>query len=264
MPRDGAKGDAMSTLGLHGIDLTAPGGVDRLLAFHRDLVGSARMESDGAGSEGDEQQCPQRPDGVSDAEWDALGDPGKQAIVRERARATAAERDLAIIKAAQAKAKTPPADSDEGDHGEGNGESGGDGGKQDIAAVVRSAVEAAMAPVRQAQEQRETEEAARRVVDALTTAAKTRLHDSSDALTQVDIAGLTDGSGRPDDAKITAALDDLLKRKPHLAKPVDDRRRAQPGAPLGSGQLGRPIDDRVKEALSQMQAATGVKLAKSG
>lgn len=252
MPRDGAKGDAMSTLGLHGIDLTAPGGVDRLLAFHRDLVGSARMESDGAGSEGDEQQCPQRPDGVSDAEWDALGDPGKQAIVRERARATAAERDLAIIKAAQAKAKTPPADSD------------GDGGKQDIAAVVRSAVEAAMAPVRQAQEQRETEEAARRVVDALTTAAKTRLHDSSDALTQVDIAGLTDGSGRPDDAKITAALDDLLKRKPHLAKPVDDRRRAQPGAPLGSGQLGRPIDDRVKEALSQMQAATGVKLAKSG
>ena len=97
----------------------------------------------------------------------------------------------------------------------------------------------------------------------MSTAAAPRLHDPSDALAQIDVAGLTDGSGRPDDTKITAALDDLLKRTPHLAKPVDDRRRAPAGAPLGGGQIGRPLADRVKDALAQMQAATGVKLVKN-
>ena len=31
-----------------------------------------------------EQQPVEKPEGVSDAEWDALGDPGKQTLVRER------------------------------------------------------------------------------------------------------------------------------------------------------------------------------------
>lgn len=37
--------------GPHGIDLTAPGGIDALLAFHRAVFGDARME-DGAGGDG--------------------------------------------------------------------------------------------------------------------------------------------------------------------------------------------------------------------
>ncbi len=41
-----------------------------------------------------------RPDGVSDAEWAALGDPGKAAIQRERAAAARAQTDLATAQAA--------------------------------------------------------------------------------------------------------------------------------------------------------------------
>jgi hypothetical protein len=37
------------------------------------------------------QNAPEQPDGVSDVEWQALGDPGKTALVRERVRATNAE-----------------------------------------------------------------------------------------------------------------------------------------------------------------------------
>lgn len=62
-----------------------------------------------AGSEG---HPPARPDGVSDAEWSALGDPGKAALVRERAKVTAAEarirefesRDLTELEKAQREA----------------------------------------------------------------------------------------------------------------------------------------------------------------
>lgn len=45
---------------------------------------------------------PQRPGGVSDAEWAALGDPGKAALVRVRQEAAEAQRALA---AEQAKVK---------------------------------------------------------------------------------------------------------------------------------------------------------------
>jgi hypothetical protein len=43
--------------------------------------------------------APEKPDGVTDAEWAALGDPGKNAIVRERQRAAAAEQALAAERA---------------------------------------------------------------------------------------------------------------------------------------------------------------------
>ncbi len=42
--------------------------------------------------------APARPDGVSDAEWSALGDPGKAALVRERAASTKAVADLAALR----------------------------------------------------------------------------------------------------------------------------------------------------------------------
>lgn len=53
-----------------------------------------------------------RPDGVSDAEWSALGDPGKAALVRERQRVAAAEarireyetRDMSELEKAQREA----------------------------------------------------------------------------------------------------------------------------------------------------------------
>lgn len=48
---------------------------------------------------GPEGQATTRPDGVTDAEWAALGDPGKAAIVRERHAAAEAQRLLAEAQA---------------------------------------------------------------------------------------------------------------------------------------------------------------------
>jgi len=41
---------------------------------------------------------PVRPDGVSDTEWSALGDPGKAALVRERAASAQAVAELAALR----------------------------------------------------------------------------------------------------------------------------------------------------------------------
>lgn len=208
---------------------------------------------------GQAPEVPQRPDGVTEEEWTALGDPGKRALVRERDRATRAEHDLAAARAASTPKPGPPKRSDD-DAGKGKEPEKPAG--DDIAAIVQQAVAAAIAPFQQAQEQRATEDKARAVAEALTTAAGTRLHDASDALTQVDLTTLTDGNGRPDEAKITAALDDLVQRKPHLAKVVDDRRRPGAGHMLGGAPTPAVSeDDAVKAALAKMQSSASVKLA---
>ena len=221
-----------------------------LLAFHRDTFGPARMEG--------EDTLPEQPDGVSDEEWSALGDPGKRAIVRERERATKAEADLAAARAATRARPAPPKQATE----QGKAPDSSDGSDPtDVAAIVQQAVAAALAPFEEREQQREAEQAASLVVGAVTAAAQSRLHDPSDATTNIDLASLTDDHGRPDAAKITAALDDLVQRKPHLAKVVDDRRRPAPGTPVGGAAPVVSIDERVKATLAQMQAASGVKLA---
>lgn len=192
---------------------------------------------------------PPRPDGVTEAEWSALGDPGKAAIVRERARATHAEQALAAAR--RPTPRPPPTAPPNPDQ---STPAVDDKGQPDLAAIIQRAVDAAIAPMRQADEQREAERAAARITEAVTTAAGTRFHDPTDALTGVDLAALTDGTGRPDEAKITAALDGLLTRKPHLGRPFDGRRHTAPGAPVGAtGSGAASLDDRVKAQLALMQ-----------
>lgn len=201
---------------------------------------------------------PEKPDGVSDAEWAALGDPGKNAIVRERQRAAAAEQALVAERAKHTP--TPPPKSE---HGKSNDPPKSSAeGQPDLAAIVQQAVAAATAPLLEAQAQRDAETAARAIRDAVTTSAATRFHDATDALAQIDLTTLTDGNGQVDQQKVTTALDDLLTRKPHLGKVVDTRRHAPDGTPIGGG-LGpaAPLDDRVKATLARMQASTGVKFA---
>lgn len=185
----------------------------------------------------------QRPDGVSDAEWSALGDPGKTALVRERARATAAEQALARA----AKPPIPPPAKE--------------GEQPDIAALINAGIAQAIAPLLDRDAQREAIQAAEKIRNSVTTAATERFHDATDALAQVDLTTLTDGVGLPDQAKITAALDEILKRKPHLGRAVDDRRRAAPGGAVGGTGASASLDDRVKASLARMQAATNVKFA---
>jgi flagellar biosynthesis GTPase FlhF len=48
----------------HGIDITAPSGIDALMAFHRRTFGDARMQAGESGSEGgDDQSGGKKPDG---------------------------------------------------------------------------------------------------------------------------------------------------------------------------------------------------------
>lgn len=175
-----------------------------------------------------------RPDGVSETEWAALGDPGKTALVRERQRATAAEQALAAHRA-----DPPPTDKD---------------GKPDIAAIVQQAVQAAVNPLIERDAAREAAQAAEKIRDTVTTAAGERFHDASDALAQIDLTTLTDGNGAVDQTKLTAALDDLLTRKPHLGKAVDNRRRAPDGSPIGATPISATssLEDRVKAQLALM------------
>lgn len=191
----------------------------------------------------------QRPDGVSEAEWTALGDPGKTALVRERERANAAERALAAARSSQPpkqeskkdEPKDPPKDPDKNE-------------TPDFAALMKKAVDEAMAPMLQRDQEREAAQAAERVFEEVQKVAKERFHDPTDALVQVDTTKLIDDSGKPDKAKITTALDDLLKRKPHLGRAVDDRRRAAPGSPLGGGVPTGSLEDRKKAYLDLMKA----------
>lgn len=248
------------TDGMHTIDPNAPGAVEALLDFHRGLHGRAQMNGNESGDQ-NQDGPPDRPEGVSEEEWDALGDPGKRAIVRERDRASRAEQALATARAAK---PAPPKPKEEQKPADKPAEQKPAGGEPDFAALIQQAVTAAIAPFQEREQQREAEAGARRVTDAVTEAAKARLHDPSDALAHIDLTGLTDGTGSPDAAKITAAIEDLAVRKPHLAKVVDDRRRPVPGSFIGAG--AGPVtstDDLVKSALAQMQQSTGVKLATS-
>ena len=184
---------------------------------------------------------PTRPDGVSDTEWTALGDPGKAALVRERARATTAEQELATLRSKPIP--TPPSNEPK--------PSPGPVSQADLAELIRESVAAAVAPIQQETVRQATERMRGTILSAAT---EKGLYDATDALAQLDLPSLTDGAGSADPAKVTAALDDLLARKPHLGRAVDPLRRPAPGSPLGSG--GTPtssLDDRVKAQLALMK-----------
>lgn len=194
----------------------------------------------------------ERPEGVTEAEWEALGDPGKQAIARERERANAAERDLAAARARPGPTKaTPvikPAESASGEQ------------QPDFAALIQQAVDAAVKPFADKEAQRETAKAAGLIQTAVLDAAKDRLHDATDALAGIDLTTVVGDQGVVDADKIKTAIDDLVARKPHLAK--TGQRIAPPG--IGGGAPATLTDaDKVKAALADMQRATGVRLPPS-
>ena len=214
--------------------IAMPAELAEIIATHRALFGGFVMETDGG------ETPPERPDGIEAAEWDALGDPGKRALVRERQRATDAERKLAAALAPKAPELKP------------------DGEQPDMAALIQAAVEAAVAPLRQAQEQQAIDAQARAVIDAVKAAAADRLHDASDATSLLDLTALVGADGAPDTAKIAAAINDLVAAKPHLARPQPYGRQGNPalyGAPAGPS-----AEDKVKASLARMQAASGIKL----
>lgn len=198
--------------------------------------------------------APQRPEGVSEAEWNALGDPGKLAIVREREARTTAEHALAAARARPTPPVTPPAPPTAP---AAPAAAGATPPGPDLEAIVQQAVAAAVKPFQDREEQRDAAAAVKVIQDAVATAAKETFHDTSDAITGVDLTQITDGSGGPDATKIKTALDELLKTKPHLGKVPDGRLYAQPG--FGAGESGTPLETRVQDILTRMQATAGIK-----
>jgi hypothetical protein len=206
---------------------------------------------------GPENDPPERPEGVSEEEWEALGDPGKAAIVREREARQEAERKLAAAQARPTPPKNPPAPpappapAPKADD------------QPDIAGIVQQAVNqavtAAIKPFQEREEQRAVEEAAGKVRTAVLDAAKPLLQDETDAIAHIDLTKVVDDQGQADAAKIKAELDELLKKKPHLAK-------GPRIAPLGIGGGAPPAvtdAEKVKAVLADMQRATGVRIPAS-
>lgn len=201
-----------------------------------------------AGGSGEPEPV-ERPEGVTEDEWEALGDPGKKAIVRERARAEKAERDLAASRARPA----PPAKKSEAETKPEVKTAAGD--QPDVAAIVQQAVAAAIKPFAEREEQRQAEAAAGKVREAVLAAAKDRLHDATDAL-QIDLTAVLDDNGAADSTKVAKAIEDLLTAKPHLAKSTT--RYAPPG--IGGGSAPASRKDQVAALLAEMQRGAGVRV----
>lgn len=228
----------------------------QLFAHHRARFGGWQMTQTPPEPEpsGGGDTPPERPDDIPETDWNALGDPGKRVIVREREARQAAERALAAARAKPTPPKPadppkptaqPPAKTED------------QSGQPDVAAIVQQAVEAAIKPFVEREQQRETAQAAQKVQDDVLELAKPLLHDPTDALAGIDLAGVVNEQGKADPAKVKTALEDLVKRKPHLAK--SHERVAPPG--IGGGGPAAATDaEKVKAVLADMQRATGVKL----
>lgn len=195
----------------------------------------------------------ERPEGVTEEEWTALGDPGRAALVRERTARTNAERALVAARApkpAPPKGNEPPADPPKGTEQPKTGE------QIDIAAIVKQAVDAAIKPFAERETARAVDEAAGRVRDAVLDAAKAKLHDPTDAVANIDLTTVITEQGVVDPAKVAKALDDLLVLKPHLAKSTV--LVAPPG--IGGGAPANATEgEKVAAALARMQKSVNLR-----
>lgn len=234
----------------------------QLMAAHRAHFGGMTMTQalpDPAGPPteqpppADPPQAPQRPDGVSEEEWSALGDPGQRAILRERERTQAAERALAAARARPTPPKsTPPAPTQQPPKTD-------EGGTPDIAKIIEDAVAKAVQPFQERDAQRDAEKAVQTIQNTVLDSAKDTFLDPTDALANIDLTQITDGNGGPDPEKVKAALTDLLTRKPHLGRTPDGRRYAPPGSPAGAQQSAAPLEAQVQSTLARMQSSAGIR-----
>lgn len=227
-----------------------------LFAHHRAVFGGWKMTTtppDPATPPATPPAAPERPDGVTEEEWAALSDPGRAALTREREARQAAERALAASRARPAPPKQPAAPATPPEPPKPQPATGD---QPDIAAIVQQAVQAAVKPFVEREEQRETQAAAEKVRTAVLDAAKDKLHDATDALANIDLTTIVTDQGTADAEKLKTALDDLVTRKPHLAKSTT--RQAPVG--IGGGAPAAATDaEKVKAALADMQRATGLR-----
>lgn len=88
--------------GPHGIDITKPGGIEALMAFHRQTFGDAVMEADGDGGSvpsGDSGNLTISGEAILKDGGEQLGDAGQKALKAERDARKTAERSAADLQA---------------------------------------------------------------------------------------------------------------------------------------------------------------------
>ncbi|MFK0082733.1 hypothetical protein [Glutamicibacter sp. NPDC090743] len=191
---------------VHGIDLTAPGGVEALLAFHFKTFGTAVMkvdEEDGDDPDPDEDEGGDDPDGDDpdgDPDGDEedpegsedLGDKGKNALRAMKDRVKASKKAEREAKAELDRMKSSAGKSEE-------------------------QVEE--------QRQREQREAAilnkandRIVRSEIKSAAAGKLQNPALAVRLLDLSDFeVDEDGNVDEDDIAQAIDELLEKEPYLA-----------------------------------------------
>jgi hypothetical protein len=175
-------------------------------------------------------------EGVSAEEWQALGDPGKAALRRERQARDDLQRQLAearkpapqpvpVPAPAPAPAPAPPAPQPQPQPTP----SGSDTPvfSDLIAQAVSQAVQQAVAPLQQRFAQDDQARAQQAFDAALGERAGQVLADVRDAAL-LDRSALVDANGQPDAARINAVLQQLVTDRPHLA------RRTSVGQPLAA------------------------------
>lgn len=189
---------------IHGINLTAPDGIEQLLAYHRATFGDAVMEEgagDGAegtggdGADGAEGAGTDTGDGADGAEGagkvegeEALGDPGKKALDTMKAKLKAANAELKTFRDAQELAG-------------------------------KTADEQEQARLRQDAESRAIAKANERILRAdVKAAAAGKLKNPEIAVKLLDLSSFeADEEGNFDQSEIETAIGDLLKAEPYLA-----------------------------------------------
>lgn len=196
----------------------------------------------------DGQQDGQRPDGVSEEEWAALGDPGRRALERERRTAREErrtrerlEQQLRERDQQQQNPPAPPAPETPG--------KGGKPGDTDVQALIDRAVQAALRPVLEQQ----AATAAERIRDRAQAIAAQVLHNPADAAVHLDLTTMVTASGDPDEQAIRDGLARLIEDRPYLAKPRDGRRAAE-GSGQGAGSsTSQTLQQRTQAVLERMK-----------
>jgi hypothetical protein len=217
--------------------------IDALLAFHRETFGDARMDaaSDEAdreaeeaaaaatlAAEGDEGDEPDDGDKPDEGE-ESLGDKGKQALDRMKAKLKA-EREKRAAAEAKLAAAAKPKDGDD-----------------DVDAIRKEADRAATA--------RANERIVRSEVKA---AATGKLADPADAFRFLDLSKFeVDDDGNVDEDELAEAIAELVKSKPYLGVTQGDGKRFKGTA--DGGVRGKPAagKQQLTEADVKRLAAQG-------
>lgn len=214
--------------------------IEALLKMHRSTFGDFRMEADGDSETDDDQSDDaedddQQSDEDSDEGEDKLGDAGKKALDRQKARANSERDKRKALEAELAALRAKSAGGDEND------------------------IEAARKAARDEGKAEALSRANERILRSeIRAAAAGKLNDPADALKLLDLSKFeVDDDGNVDEDEIADAIADLVKNKPYLA--AQGGKRFQGSGDGGARKESRPTqlsrDDMDRMTPEQIEKA---------